>query len=81
MSSVMRRAFLIAQMEERGEPMVVEEFDEFLEGKDDLRATKRDLERLVSEDVAVRTEHSTYCHTCGSDSGVEYRYSLAKEPS
>ena len=41
-----------------------------------LRRVERVLERLTALGVVKRHACDTYCHECGSDSGVEYRYSL-----
>jgi hypothetical protein len=37
---------------------------------------ERELERLLSEGVLVRTAHSTYCDHCSSEDGFEYRYAI-----
>jgi hypothetical protein len=82
--AVFHRALLIARFEDFAEPMAAESI--WIGGRSD-RETMRDLERLESEGVLLRTKHSTYCDACGS-SGVEHRYALnrawldkAKEPT
>ena len=37
---------------------------------------ERVLERLTSKGFLKRHECDTYCSDCGSDSGVEYRYTI-----
>jgi predicted transcriptional regulator len=70
------RAYLIAILEPKTEPVAAE----LLALAADMTETKatRELERLVSEGEITRSEHSTYCVECGSDAGVEYRYSPEK---
>jgi len=70
------RAYLITVLEEGG-PSTAQEVWCCVEDRTE-RQVERDLERLVAEGVVVRTERPTYCSDCGSDSGVEYVYEVAR---
>ena len=73
---VFDRALIIAELEKQDDPLPAEIVG-MICGLDD-RIAVRECEKLVSEGYLVRSEHSTYCGECGSDSGVEYRYSLVR---